>query len=44
MAVVEPLGQAGPEADDARLRRVALDRLPAMISYWDRDLHNVIAN
>ena len=44
MGVVEPLGQTGTEADDARLRRIALDRLPAMISYWDRDLHNVIAN
>lgn len=45
---VEPSG-AGPDlggyapAQAARLRRL-VDRLPAMVSYWDRDLRNVVAN
>lgn len=30
--------------EEARRLRVLLDRLPAMIGYWDRDLRNVIAN
>lgn len=36
-----------PSADDADLSRrlqVLFNGLPAMIGYWDRDLHNVIAN
>ncbi|MGY4709417.1 diguanylate cyclase domain-containing protein [Mycolicibacterium sp. CBM1] len=30
--------------DELRRLRVLIDRLPAMIGYWDRDLLNVIAN
>ncbi len=30
--------------EEARRLRILLDRLPAMIGYWDRDLRNVIAN
>lgn len=30
--------------EEARRLRVLLDRLPALIGYWDRDLRNVIAN
>jgi PAS domain S-box-containing protein len=30
--------------DDTRLPSVALDHLPALISYWDRDLRNHLAN
>ncbi|MEU0494509.1 PAS domain S-box protein [Mycobacterium sp. NPDC006124] len=30
--------------DDARRLSAVLDRLPALIGYWDRDLRNVIAN
>lgn len=40
------LGQAAcvnPEGDARRLR-LLVDRLPALVGYWDRDLHNVIAN
>ena len=29
---------------DTRLLRAAIDRVPAMIGYWDRDLRNVLAN
>ncbi|MBB3603897.1 diguanylate cyclase (GGDEF)-like protein/PAS domain S-box-containing protein [Mycolicibacterium sp. BK556] len=36
-------GPPNPEDDLARLRRF-IDRLPAVIGYWDRDERNVIAN
>jgi PAS domain S-box-containing protein len=44
---VESWGVLGPteaEEDEDRLQRIVLDRLPALISYWDRDLRNVLAN
>lgn len=31
-------------ADSARLLRTLVDNIPAMVGYWDRDLHNVLAN
>ena len=35
----------GPaDTDEARLLRQLVDNIPAMVSYWDRDLRNVIAN
>ena len=37
-----PEGPAAPE--EARLLRQLVDNIPAMASYWDRDLRNVIAN
>jgi PAS domain S-box-containing protein len=39
-------GGRAPDAPDtqARLLRVVLDRLPALIAYWDRECHNVVAN
>lgn len=44
-ATREPLGDGttGP-GDEARLLHGLLDRLPAMVAYWDQDLRNVIAN
>lgn len=51
--LVSPQGKPGPidvrqdeltPQEEARRLRVLLDRLPAMIGYWDRDLRNVIAN
>src|SRR5690349_9293914 len=41
-----PSYDAAPdEADDeSRRLRVLFDSLPALIGYWDRDLHNVVAN
>ena len=37
--------RAGADATtEARVFHAVLDRLPAMIAYWDRDLRNVIAN
>ena len=38
------LGPTVTEEDEDRLQRIVLDRLPALISYWDRDLRNVLAN
>jgi PAS domain S-box-containing protein len=41
---VQPLGdEQGLEAE-ARLLHTLFDHLPAMVAYWDRDLHNVVAN
>ncbi len=37
------MGVSGLDEETRRLRRL-LDRLPALIGYWDRDLRNVIAN
>ncbi len=35
----------GPHgADETRRLRLLIDRLPALIAYWDADRHNVIAN
>jgi hypothetical protein len=31
-------------AEDLRRLRLLIDRLPAIIGYWDRSLRNVIAN
>ena len=37
--------RAGADATtEARVFHAVLDRLPAMVAYWDRDLRNVIAN
>jgi PAS domain S-box-containing protein len=38
------LGPTVAEEDEDRLQRIVLDRLPALISYWDRELRNVLAN
>jgi PAS domain S-box-containing protein len=43
MEAEERLDESGPD-DGERLHRIVLDRLPALISYWDRDLRNVLAN
>ena len=45
---VEPSG-TGPDLGtytpaQAERLRVLVDRLPAMVSYWDRDMRNVVAN
>jgi len=32
------------EIDDARRLRLLIDSVPAMVSYWDRELRNVVAN
>jgi PAS domain S-box-containing protein len=37
-------GTRTPDTAEARLLRVVLDRLPALIAYWDRDCRNVVAN
>ena len=35
----------GPDGgEETRRLRLLIDRLPALIAYWDADLHNVIAN
>ena len=38
-----PLGDREAVAE-ARLLRSVLDRLPAMVAYWDREMRNVFAN
>lgn len=37
-------GEVLTASDETRLARVLLDRLPGLLGYWDRELHNVIAN
>lgn len=37
-------GKGSPGADETRRLRLLIDRLPALIAYWDADQHNVIAN
>jgi PAS domain S-box-containing protein len=44
MGVIEQRTGDRARADDARLPAAALDHLPALISYWDRDLRNHLAN
>lgn len=36
--------ESSPRSPDERLLRAAVDGVPAMIGYWDRDLRNVLAN
>lgn len=44
-ATGQVLGQSANDlAGEVRLLHAVLDRLPAMIAYWDRDLRNVVAN
>lgn len=43
MEAVQPLAPSSAD-DEAWSDRTVLDRLPALISYWDRDLRNVLAN
>lgn len=31
-------------SEELRRLRLLIDRLPALIGYWDRDQHNVVAN
>lgn len=33
-----------PATSDSRRLRLLIDRLPALIGYWDRDVRNVVAN
>lgn len=40
---MEP-GDTSISAEDVRWDRLLLDRLPALIGYWDRELRNVFAN
>ncbi len=35
---------AATAAEESRLLRRLVDSIPAMVSYWDRDLRNVVAN
>lgn len=43
MTVDRPSEVSAASEEERRLRRL-IDNLPAMVSYWDRDLRNVIAN
>lgn len=44
MSMTTGAGSMVGGTDDARRLRALFDHLPAMIAFWDRDLHNVIAN
>lgn len=41
---MEAVTRPDRQSDGERLLRALLDRLPALISYWDRDVRNVLAN
>ena len=41
---VDPIDALLRMAESRRVLRAAVDSVPAMISYWDRDLRNVLAN
>ena len=38
------LDEGPDDGGETRRLRLLIDRLPALIAYWDADLHNVIAN
>ena len=41
----DPIDELGAQlAESRRLLRSVIDQVPAMIGYWNRDLHNVLAN
>lgn len=40
----DPRDARNSQEEDTRRLRLLLDRLPALIGYWDRDLRNVFAN
>src|SRR4051794_16964081 len=44
MSSMPPSRSSEPAPEEARMLRTLLDGLPALIGYWDRDLHNVVAN